>query len=671
MSLYQRRKTRTVFVGNIAVGGKNPIRIQSMTTSDTKDTEATVAEIIKLVNAGCEIVRLAVPTQADCANLKNIRKALRQKNINVPLVADIHFTPSVAMAVVDYVEKVRINPGNFVDKKFFRVREYTDAQYREELDRIEERLTPLIAKCKERGVAMRIGTNHGSLSDRIMNRFGDTPQGMVESALEFLRIAAKNNYHDIILSMKASNTRLMVTAYRLLARKLAEEGFEPYPFHLGVTEAGDCEDGRIKSAIGIGTLLNEGLGDTIRVSLTEDSIHEIPVAGMLAAPYNLKFFIAQNTPPPHAEAGVKPCGGHASLRAHGNEDRRATTEHRLGPLCFGGKETVRVWTYLSRQEALTDFLKAQNGDIKYEGVEIPATIYDGLFADELTAQNFALAVSSYSAEELIPAGKAHKRVFFIRDPSNVDRLKPLITDCRSQGKHLEYCFEDFPVYEPAFRKALKRLKSLSFENDFTDFSFSIKGEDLPTTYRLLAYELKSLDLPKPIHLRYKQNNLPLLIDASVALGSLLIDGIGDSIQIDSHAGFKERLHLSYGILQASRVRLSKTEFIACPSCGRTLFDLQEVTAKIRARTSHLKGLKIGIMGCIVNGPGEMADADFGYVGTGTGKISLYVGRECVKRNIPEANALEELIALIKKHKRWVEPAVPAKAETQALKRHGN
>lgn len=647
---FQRRHSHTVFVGQVGIGGNNPIRIQSMTTSDTKNTDGVVKEIEDLVQAGCEIVRLTVPTKADCANLKNIRTALKQKNIRVPLVADIHFTPSVAMDVVEFVDKVRINPGNFVDKKLFKTLEYTDDQYQQELDRIEESFTPLVLKCKAHGVAMRVGTNHGSLSDRIMNRYGDTPEGMVESALEFLRIAAKNDFHDIILSMKASNTQVMVAAYRLLDQRMREEGMT-HPFHLGVTEAGDGEDGRIKSAVGIGTLLEEGIGDTIRVSLTEDSIHEIPVAGMLAAPYNEKFytkrFIRAQLPTAQNNNQVPPQDFALQYQ------RRSTRLTKIGGLPFGEKSVHAVWTTLNHAGEVESFLKAQNVDMKFEGVELTPRAYTDELAYDLHSKQFALSVISDNPHDFSSCQRADKLSLII-NTGNLAAMSAFL-ETVSPDKHLEFCLNSTGnIGEMAHQ--VRHLKTILFAKDLTNISFSLQSDAASYDYRQLVKILDKQELPAPLHLRYQERDLPSLMDAPVQLGSLLIDGLGDSIQINNHDSFANHLSQSFTLLQACRVRISKTEFIACPSCGRTLFDLQEVTAKIRAQTSHLKGVKIAIMGCIVNGPGEMADADFGYVGTGTGKISLYVGKECVTRNIPEANALQSLIDLIKKHDQWIEPA---------------
>lgn len=653
-SFYNRRKSRTVYVGQVAIGGNNPIRIQSMLTSDTKNTAACIKEIQELVDAGCEIIRLTVPTKADAENLKNIRASMKEKGINVPLVADIHFTPSVAMEVVEYVEKVRINPGNFVDKKKFQVLEYTDEEYASELKRIEEKFIPLVEKCKQYGVAMRIGTNHGSLSDRILNRYGDTAEGMVESALEFLRIAAKLNYHDIILSMKASNTQVMVSAYRLLAQKLKEEGFD-YPFHLGVTEAGEGEDGRVKSAVGIGTLLEEGLGDTIRVSLTENAVNEIPVAYALAAPYNLKFF-NQGFSKEKIES-PKHLNFLSENRYRQEYQRRTTFEYRINDMLYGKKQVVRVWHQCSSVEEVQNILSTLDQDNHFEGIEVSAELYQKI-SDKEFQQNLPVAIISNQTHILNESTKAHKKVYVIKETCAVHNLKEIIKNT-TREQHLELCFsaETFPIYNEAFTAQIQAVLATLSSYDFNNFSFSITSNTPAIDYRVLANALELSNSKAPIHLRYKQNDLPLLIDCSAKIGSLLLDGIGDSIQIDSNLPLSQELDFALGVLQACRIRVSKTEFIACPSCGRTLFDLQDVTGQIKARTDHLKGVKIAIMGCIVNGPGEMADADFGYVGTGTGKISLYVGKECVQRNIPETNALDELIALIKKHDRWIDPKI--------------
>ena len=539
---YRRRKSREVQIGTVAVGGAQPIRVQSMTTTRTQDVEATLAQTVRLVEAGCEIVRITAPTASDAKAIGEIKRRLRSMGIQTPLVADIHFSPAAAMEAAEHVEKVRVNPGNFADQKFFRVREYSDADYAAEIERIEERFAPLVLKCKQRGVAMRIGSNHGSLSDRIMNRYGDTPAGMVESALEFVRIARKHDYHDIVLSMKASNPKIMIQAYRLLVARMDEEGMDPYPLHLGVTEAGLGEDGRIKSAVGIGTLLDDGLGDTIRVSLTEEPEEEVPVAQRLVAPYNAGL--------PQAESFAD----RAERTDPYSYTRRPSTGVAVGALMVGGAHTVAV---LDPPE------------------DVPLPLGEG------------------------PGEGARN-----------DELAHLATPV--------------PWY------------------------------DAVRAYRTLAAEAGE----RPLHLQLNVDgdDLEVLLRTSTVFGSLLCDGLGDSVGL-SAPGLDEaaRSRLLFGVLQAAGVRISKTEFVSCPSCGRTLFDLQSTTERIASRTKHLKGVKIAIMGCVVNGPGEMADADFGYVGGSPGKVNLYVGKEVVEKGVPETEADERLVNLIRTHGKWIDP----------------
>jgi (E)-4-hydroxy-3-methylbut-2-enyl-diphosphate synthase len=575
---YQRRATREVMVGRVGIGGANPIRVQSMITCDTMDTEASIAQTIELVEVGCEIVRITAPTVKDAANLQNIVRGLRERGCEVPIVADIHFKPEAAMEAAKWVEKVRINPGNYADSKKFKILEYTDEQYAAELERIRERFTPLVKLSKELGRAMRIGTNHGSLSDRIMNRYGDTPLGMVESALEFARIARDLDYHAFVFSMKSSNPKVMINAYRLLVARLSEEGDDwNYPIHLGVTEAGEGEDARIKSAIGIGSLLRDGIGDTIRVSLTEDSIHEIPVARALAETVGK----TSNVQPPtsNVQTSFDPF----------SYSRRATETIERDGFRLGGEELMRV---VVRQ---TSFDKV-----------------------------------------------AHK----------IDRLgdyKP------------EVVYENARVQEidPRDDAAVARVN----ENDEPQVVTVSDNVDLPVivAFRLLAAKLAARH---PILLKDElgavkneaREFLPTLLNAATNIGSLLCDGIGDAVLIQGEEAPGQALRVSYNILQAAGSRIFKTDYVACPSCGRTLFNLQTTTARIKAATLHLKGVKIAIMGCIVNGPGEMADADFGYVGGAPGKVNLYVGKTAVKFNIPEAEAVERLQDLIREHGKWVEPA---------------
>ena len=582
--LFQRRQTREVVVGNparggVIVGGGHPVVMQSMITCDTMDTKASVQQTLDLVAVGCQIVRITAPTVKDAANLQNIVGELRARNCFVPIVADIHFKPEAALEAAKWVEKVRINPGNYADSKKFAIKEYTDEQYTAELKRIEERFTPLVKLCKELGRAMRIGTNHGSLSDRIMNRFGDTPLGMVESALEFARIARKHDYHNFLFSMKSSNPKVMIECYRLLVARLNELGPDwNYPIHLGVTEAGEGEDGRIKSGIGIGSLLCDGLGDTIRVSLTEDSPNEIAVCRDLLAQIP-KLTVAAGVVSPLFEPGVAwPFDPFAF-------ERRATPEIELtGGVKCGGEQTVRVIVTQAVWDKVAPKIRPKD-DVKPEG------IYEDLNVLE------------------------------------ADPTADFSVNCETQ---------------------LITVKD---------------GVALPaiTAFRLLAARLKRLGLNNPILLKdcLEFPETPLepkiaLLRASAVIGSLLVDGIGDAILIRGESGGGQSLRLAYNILQAAGCRSFKTDYVACPSCGRTLFNLQTVTARIKARTDHLKGVKIAIMGCIVNGPGEMADADFGYVGGAPGKINLYVGKQAIKFNIPEAEAVDRLVDLIREHGKWVE-----------------
>jgi (E)-4-hydroxy-3-methylbut-2-enyl-diphosphate synthase len=575
---YARRRTRVVTVGKVAIGGDNPIRVQSMLTSDTRDTEACVAEALGLVAAGCEIVRITAQTRVFAANLEPIKAGLLAAGCDVPLVADIHFKPDAAMEAAKWVEKVRINPGNFVDKKKFEVREYSDDQYAEELQRIEEAFVPLVRLCQERNVAMRIGTNHGSLSDRIMNRYGDTPRGMVESALEFARIARREGYHNFLFSMKASNPKVMIEAYRLLVAALDDEGPDwNYPLHLGVTEAGDGEDGRIKSAIGIGSLLGDGAGDTIRVSLTEDSVHEIPVAREL-----VRTVERETARPPLPEIGEAACCDPFSWR------RRASARMIVHGYALGGGETVRVFTSQEKWDALAHKLGSL-GEYQPEVIVERSGVLAVNPLDEATVAR----VNAIAGPVLVtlPDGFAH----------------PVVAGYRLMAARLD---ERHPIL----------LKDTCFLSD---------------------------DPERPF--------LDTLLTAATNIGSLLCDGIGDAVIVQGEHAPGQSLRLAYNILQAAGARIFKTDYVACPSCGRTLFNLQTTTQKIRAATGHLKGVRIAVMGCIVNGPGEMADADFGYVGGAPGKINLYVGKVPVKFNIPEEEAVDRLVELITEHGKWVEP----------------
>ena len=579
---YHRRASRPVVIGDpdqggVVVGGDHPVVRQSMLTSSTLDTEACVEESMALVEVGCQIVRITAQTKRYAANLEQIVAGIRERGSNVPVVADIHFKPDAAMEAVKWVEMVRVNPGNYADSKKFAAHEYTDAEYAEELVRIEEEFGPLVDECKRLNRAMRIGTNHGSLSDRIMNRYGDTPLGMVESALEFARIARDRGFHNFKFSMKSSNPKVMIECYRLLVSRLEELGPDwNYPLHLGVTEAGEGEDGRIKSAIGIGSLLCDGLGDTIRVSLTEDSPHEIAVCKDLLA--QIPELISPEVGVDELKLSYDPF----------DYARRSSTEIELGEgIRCGGEQTIRVIVSQSVWDKLAPKIRPRD-DVRPEGV--------------------------YEKLDLLEVDP--------REEFTLDKEGQMITVA--------------------------------------------DGVDLPaiTAFRLLAARLEALGKNNPILLKdyldfdevLLEPNVALL-RASVVIGSLLCDGIGDAILVRGESGAGQSLRLAYNVLQASGCRSFKTDYVACPSCGRTLFDLQEVTARIKTRTDHLKGVKIAIMGCIVNGPGEMADADFGYVGGAPGKINLYVGKSPVRFNIPEKEAVESLVDLIKEHDKWVEPVL--------------
>jgi (E)-4-hydroxy-3-methylbut-2-enyl-diphosphate synthase len=588
---YHRRATREVKVGNVGIGGNNPIRVQSMITCDTMDTEASIQQTIELAEAGCEIVRITAPTVKDSRNLEHIVKGLRERGCNVPIVADIHFKPDAAMEAAKWVEKVRINPGNYADSKKFVIREYTDEQYTAELNRIGDRFSPLVELCKTRGIAMRIGTNHGSLSDRILNRYGDTPLGMVESALEFARIARNLDYHDFIFSMKASNPKVMIAAYRLLVARLNELGPDwNYPLHLGVTEAGEGEDARIKSSIGIGSLLADGIGDTIRVSLTEDSPHEIPVAKALIE--NIRNTSNAEHRASNVELSFDPF----------SYQRRATEKIERDGVKLGGDELIRVLVRQANFDKIAHKIDRM-GDYK------PEIIYEDANIIAIDPRD----------DETIAKLNAQQSAQFVTVADEIDL--PMIAAFRLLAAKLH---ARHPIL---LKDAVSCRASVSDANQNDGVS-----QKRPTDF------------------------LQTLLTASTNIGSLLCDGIGDAILVQGEEAPGQALRLSYNILQAAGSRIFKTDYVACPSCGRTLFNLQTTTAKIKAATLHLKGVKIAIMGCIVNGPGEMADADFGYVGGAPGKVNLYVGKTAVKFNIPEAEAVDRLNDLIREHGKWVDPA---------------
>jgi len=611
---YQRRVTREVMIGGVGVGGANPVRVQSMITCDTMDTEASIAQTIELAEVGCEIVRITAPTVKDSANLEHIVRGLRARGCEVPIVADIHFKPEAAMEAARWVEKVRINPGNYADSKKFKILEYTEEQYAAELERIRERFSPLVKLCKELGRAMRIGTNHGSLSDRIMNRYGDTPLGMVESALEFARIARDLDYHAFVFSMKSSNPKVMINAYRLLVARLREEGEDwNYPIHLGVTEAGEGEDARIKSAIGIGSLLQDGIGDTIRVSLTEDSIHEIPVARTLVE-------MAAQTP----NDECRMTNADISFDPFSYSPRPTETIERDG-FRLGGEELIRVVV----RQALFDKIAHKIDRL-------------GDYKPEIVYENARI-------QEVDP-----------RDDDEVARVnatdEPQLVTVRDDV--------DLPVIA-AFRLLASRLTPrhpILLKDVLANYKARMTNDEGSLNDRMTKSE-SGFVIPSSLDLR-PSSFLHTLLNAATNIGSLLCDGIGDAVLVQGEEAPGQALRVSYNILQAAGARIFKTDYVACPSCGRTLFNLQTTTARIKAATSHLKGVKIAVMGCIVNGPGEMADADFGYVGGAPGKINLYVGKTAVKFNIPEAEAVDRLKDLIRDHGKWIEPgptvaAVPA------------
>ncbi|AHM63652.1 4-hydroxy-3-methylbut-2-en-1-yl diphosphate synthase [Flammeovirgaceae bacterium 311] len=646
LTSYSRRLSREVYIGDLPMGGLNPIRVQSMTTIDTMDTRGSVEQTIRMVEAGCEYVRITAPSLKEARNLGEIKKELRSRGYSVPLIADIHFTPNAAELAARLVEKVRINPGNYVDKKKFDIVEYTDAQYELELERIREKFIPLIRICKEHGTAMRIGTNHGSLSDRIMSRYGDTPLGMVESALEFLRICEEFSYYDIVLSMKASNTQVMVQAYRLLVQKLEEEGLQPYPLHLGVTEAGEGEDGRIKSAVGIGTLLEDGLGDTVRVSLTEEPEAEAPVAAALINRYNNRTGHGAIEPLQHIP--INPFSYH----------RRETRQVEN----IGGGQVPRV---------IADF--SAHGNIEMKDLKAIGHFYlpeldkwkmNDLGADFVFSGDRAISF-------MLPNGLREilNYTSWLKQPDQ-KTCYPLLSAEQylqpGQQRHPALNFIHLDAED-----ARPELLALLRDDNTAVVLLETQNSHAMAALRRFFFRLMEAGVAAPVvvHRTYKGLTADeLQLYAATDVGGLLIDGLGDgvmlsqdkaehSVDVDKQLVTKTLNSLGFGILQAARTRMTKTEYISCPSCGRTLFDLQETTAMIRKRTDHLKGVKIGIMGCIVNGPGEMADADYGYVGSGKGKITLYRGQEVVKRNVPSEKAVDELIGLIREDGRWLEPAI--------------
>jgi (E)-4-hydroxy-3-methylbut-2-enyl-diphosphate synthase len=658
---YKRLKTLEVKVGDLLIGNYHPIRIQTMTTTDTMDTIGTVEQSIRCIEAGAELVRITAPSKKEAENLLNIKNELHKRGYKTPLVADIHFTPNAAEIAARIVEKVRVNPGNYVDKKKFETIEYSDAEYEEEIERIRNRFTPLIKICKEYGTAMRIGTNHGSLSDRIMSRYGDTPIGMVESAMEFLRIAESENYYNIVLSMKSSNPQVMVQAYRLLIENMQSELGHCYPLHLGVTEAGEGEDGRIKSAIGIGTLLEDGIGDTIRVSLTEDSEFELPVCENIVKRYEHVSMAGEDTNRGDENSNVPRIKNLSRLNITGTNTRKTFAVQNIG----GKNVPVVVADFHKKNEIGRDDLK----DIgyKYNPVTDKWNISD-MAADYIFCGENIIDFALPGTLKLIYNYDTWKNC--------IDKTKcfPVLNAQQFLDNSLEKsAFMNMIMLDCYSKNAEEFDEGIFFEKIKNDSTVVLclrtENRNAVQSIRRMFLELADCEIKNPAIIichSEKPTNAETLIHFAIETGALLIDGFGNGICLTDHHLDKNQIpdyklinSIAFGILQASRTRISKTEFISCPSCGRTLFDLQETTAKVRAVTHHLKGLKIAIMGCIVNGPGEMADADFGYVGSGPGKITLYKGKEVVKRNIPEAIAVEELISLLKENNVWVEPAVAA------------
>lgn len=631
-----RWKTREVKVGNIGVGGNNPVRIQSMTTSSTRDVKATIDQIVRLADAGCEIARVTVQGMKEADACEEIKNGLIRKGYTIPLVADIHFFPPAAMRVVDFVDKVRVNPGNFVDKRAsFKTIEYDDLSYAKEIDKIREKFGPLVEKCKKLKRAMRIGTNHGSLSDRIMNRFGDTPRGMVESAFEFARVCREMDYHDFVFSMKSSNPQVMILAYRLLVAEMMKLGWD-YPLHLGVTEAGEGEDGRVKSAMGIGTLLLDGIGDTIRVSLTEDAWREIDPCKRLIA-------LGER----YRGTGIEPFHEHyrniESIRRRPVSLPKNIAMHRDGTVIVAAKAS---------ELKLPELYTSLGCDIKGGTPKLKASSADGLVIKEDTVKEEIREAAATLAETGISTFSLSRKngigINILGLQENAEESKNSTGKLSLAGKMppLALIVKDEP--SELWQEIEKRRPSLIF--------LSPEKNRLHTSRKFFEWlQQKRLDIPVILSFAYHCPKEDLIINASAECGALLCDGLGDGLflQGDFDAGFLR--DLSFSILQAARMRTSKTDFISCPSCGRTLFDIQEVSKRIRSKTAHLPGVKIAIMGCIVNGPGEMADADFGYVGSKPEKIDLYVGKECVEKDINFDEADERLIALIKAHGRWVEP----------------
>jgi (E)-4-hydroxy-3-methylbut-2-enyl-diphosphate synthase len=681
MYQYRRRLTREVTFGKIALGGYLPIRVESMTNTHTMDTQATVQQCRRLYDAGCEIIRLTVPTEKDAENLGAIRDQLRRDRIDTPLVADIHFSARAAMKAVEFVENIRVNPGNYAAKQKFSVEDYTDAEYREELDHVREEFAPLVEKARKYGASMRIGTNHGSLSDRVVSRYGNSPEGMVEAALEFARICEELGYYDLLFSMKSSNVRVMIQSYRLLVRKADAELRFAYPLHLGVTEAGDGDEGRVKSAMGIGALLEDGLGDTIRVSLTEDPVNEVPVGFAIVKKYNDFHLVKGDRGCLPLKQVVESRNLAAGQAASMQEDlpfdpftyqRRSSGRIEIAGFPLGADTLPRVETAVrtplaSHEEVFEelvqrlapekplDAIRSEFAEIRV-AAESDLALLDDLLKRLGDAGRFVSAVTADTAIFISLLDKVSKARLEILEGEmlGTDFLKHLAGSHRAVME-LSFVHEQSGESVPAevLGSLAEKLRKQGVEN----LMFSIVSEREVFTCRKLVQVFKNRSLDYPLVVRFRgraSGRLENLIEGSIQAGTLFCDGIGDMLSLETSLPADDEINLAFNILQGARVRMSKTEFISCPGCGRTYFDLEHATAAIKVRTGHLKGLKIGIMGCIVNGPGEMADADFGYVGAGKNRISLYVGRECVEENIPESEAVDRLIGLIRERGKWVE-----------------
>jgi (E)-4-hydroxy-3-methylbut-2-enyl-diphosphate synthase len=682
MYQYRRRLTREVAFGNLVLGGYQPIRVESMTNTHTMDTAATVEQCRRLYDAGCEIIRLTVPTEKDAENLRNIREQLRRDGIDTPLVADIHFSARAALKAVEFVENIRINPGNYATSQKFSNNEYSEEEYLKEIERVRIEFAPLVEKARHYGVSMRIGTNHGSLSDRVVSRYGNSAEGMVEAALEFARISEEMGYYDTLFSMKSSNVRVMIQAYRLLVEKADAELRYAYPLHLGVTEAGDGDEGRVKSAMGIGALLEDGLGDTIRVSLTEDPVNEVPVGFALVKKYNDFHLVKGDKGSLPLKHVIESRNRQSRLTIPSHElppfnpfryQRRKSREIAIAGMMVGEDNLPRVETEVHGQlsgshavfeevmqrlapEKLQDAIRSEFVSVRVNS-DGDLDALDELLGKLGDAGRFLVASTGDVALFAQLLDKVSKARFDIVEGERLgEDFLDLLDNERLAAVELCFIHKDAGDAVPA--AVLAHFAEKSRSRGVQRLFFSVISCNVIFVYRRLVQAFNSHDLDYPLVVRFKKeasDMLEMLIDSSVQAGTLFCDGIGDMLAFDTTLSIDDEVNLAFNILQGARVRMSKTEFISCPGCGRTYFELEKATAAIKQRTAHLKGLKIGIMGCIVNGPGEMADADFGYVGAGKNRISLYVGRECVEENISELNAVDRLIVLIRERGKWVDP----------------